>query len=422
MGGKLKTNLSVVDKFVGGRNVFILTPYKFYEFLLILIWGRYFIIDYAKVVLTKIPVLRLLSGWIILFIFFLCVCISLQYITKTITKSDTVVFIIMMFIYIFNILIFPLNEEYLYEKMDFLWLSSIPLYFIGIRFDVNKEINILKDISILNICAQWIYMLFFGTAMSTVASLYEGNMDAAYKILPHICLVLLFTLKKPNIINVITSVLGFLYVVSSGTRGAMLCMLVFIALYLAIFKEYKRPWLAYSMLAVVVAFILKMFDVIVSFLENFANNIGMSIRIFDKLANGDFFKSSGRNEIQDTLLKAISQKPFGGYGIGGDHTIAGSYAHNIIIEFWVSFGVVLGTALLLWLMFIILNAFKKTLYENEKGLILVLVCACFMKLFLSGTYLDETYFFFMIGICMGVIRRYKRAKYHDIVGVQQKAL
>lgn len=251
--------------------------------------------------------------------------------------------------------------------------------------------------------------------MSMTASLYEGDMDSAYKILPHVCLVLLFTLKKPDVINIVVSALGFLYVVSCGSRGAMLCMLIFIAVYLATFKEYKRPWIAYGVLTALVVFIYNSIEAAISVLSEFANKIGMSTRIFAKLANGEFLQSSGRDTIRETLLKAIAEKPLLGYGIGGDHALAGSYAHNIVIEFWVSFGVLIGTVLLLWLLFIIIDALRKVANEDEKGLILVFVCSCLMKLFLSGTYLGETYFFFMIGLCVGVTRRYRRARNNRVM-------
>jgi hypothetical protein len=108
-------------------------------------------------------------------------------------------------------------------------------------------------------------------------------------------------------------------------------------------------------------------------------------------------------------MQAVSNNWFG-YGIAGDRAIVGAYAHNILIELWVSFGVIVGTALFIVpVFFTVLLLIKKSRYNTaEDSFILVLISSCYVKLFLSGTYLTESFLFLLIGVLISEYRISKR--------------
>ena len=85
--------------------------------------------------------------------------------------------------------------------------------------------------------------------------------------------------------------------------------------------------------------------------------------------------------------------------------IIGIYAHNLLIELWVEFGLIIGTVLLLSLVITLWRAYINSNSEVEKGIIITMLCASFFKMFLSGSYIDEGPIFLLIGLCVGVIRK-----------------
>ena len=149
------------------------------------------------------------------------------------------------------------------------------------------------------------------------------------------------------------------------------------------------------------------FDWIMLQLNNISMRLGLSIRIFSKYIEGDFFGSSGRDIISRTLLVAIKEKFVFGYGIGADRVLSGtgSYAHNIVLEFFVSFGVMFGSVFMIALFIVVLFGLKKSSSNEKKGLILILLFSSLLKLFLSSSYLYEANLFFLIGVCIQTIRK-----------------
>jgi hypothetical protein len=155
--------------------------------------------------------------------------------------------------------------------------------------------------------------------------------------------------------------------------------------------------------------IIFFYDEIIRLFLMLIQKMGMSTRIIDMLISGDILESSGRNILQEQLMQAVSNNWFG-YGIAGDRAIVGAYAHNILIELWVSFGVIVGTALFIVpVFFTVLLLIKKSRYNTaEDSFILVLISSCYVKLFLSGTYLTESFLFLLIGVLISEYRISKR--------------
>lgn len=90
--------------------------------------------------------------------------------------------------------------------------------------------------------------------------------------------------------------------------------------------------------------------------------------------------------------------------------MVGVYAHNIALELWVEFGVIIGTIVLVALIVTFLRGYLCSTSSAEKGLIIVLICSSFLKLFLSGSFMDDRWFFALIGLCVGAIRKSKYKK------------
>ena len=192
-----------------------------------------------------------------------------------------------------------------------------------------------------------------------------------------------------------------------GTRGAALILLINIAWNLVMGQTSRKTITRIIVLCCGVAAFLasSLYDSAILWMYKMAQRFGLSIRVFDKLLQGVQMGSSGRDVLQEKLLASIREHLFLGTGLSSDRLIAGTYAHNIAIEFWVDFGVFIGSVLLIAVVFIMCRGFFLSKDNNEKGLVMTLICAGFMKLLFSGSYLSHALFFLMLGVCVGVSRK-----------------
>ena len=89
-------------------------------------------------------------------------------------------------------------------------------------------------------------------------------------------------------------------------------------------------------------------------------------RIIEKILSAEFLEGSGRNMVHEKVLSAISEKPVLGYGFLGDSGFQnGGYPHNLFLELWVQFGVVIGSILVALVFYLFIKSFimKKNVRE-----------------------------------------------------------
>ena len=198
--------------------------------------------------------------------------------------------------------------------------------------------------------------------MNNITSTF-GEMGAAYSILPHMCLIFYYILKKANVINITVFIAGIVMMFSLGNRGSIGCLAVFIVLTLLFIYRKAHPL---ALAAVIIGFIIviatPLFDIIFEWMYDFAVDNGLSTRIFDKFTEGELSDDSGRSAIQSIIKSAIWESPFFGKGIMGDRVLIGGYAHNIVLELMCDFGIILGFGLF----GAILIIFIKAVLVNKK--------------------------------------------------------
>ncbi len=400
-------NSSVYIKSLKNKKNLIYSPL---EILFSLIWIKDIILSYVKGVILKLPVVNNIAEFFIPVLISFFVILSVPEFLKKIKLSDFMFYITIVLICILNFFIFPDNQNVLLKIIPTFLLFVVPMYFIGTSIDFKRVYKLLYWLSVFTIFTRFLYSLTFEKAMSEVESLYVGNMMASYQLLPHVCVVVLAFFNKPNVINIISSVIGIIFIFSFGSRGPLVCLAVLVILYLLFFKKYKRPLLVYTSIITAGGLLFVFFDRLLMWFYNISLKLGLSVRIFAKFFEGDFFVSSSRNRIIELLFEKISQKPVLGYGIAGDRTIIGGYSHNLAVELWVSFGIIIGTILIGALFFICIRALMKSKRNSIDNMaILLLICCGLINLFISGSYLSAPYLFLLIGLCIAVFRKNKNS-------------
>jgi len=375
------------------------------ELLIALAWASP-ILGYVKAIVLRLPFGEVFGEILVPIIFFVLLCMSFSYLSKFFRGSDFLFVLLLFTGYLLQYILFPANEEVLDEYFLPLFLTVIPMFFIGVAIDIKDIFKLFYILSIVCVLLQAINTLFFETTERLSDFEDRAQMYEAYKLLPHVVFCFWGWLKKFNVFSLLVSLLGLFLLFSFGSRGPVACVLLFVALYVLLFKLFKGKIIVVLLLGILAAVIVLYSDVIMLALQNLLSQLGLNIRIIRLLTEGEsaIIDSSGRDELSEILIRQLDITPIFGHGIGGTWKFIGAYSHSIILDFLISFGLIPGMLLLLSILYIIIKGYRACKTVEEKGFLLVLIC-CFAKLFISYTFLSDPSWTLLLGYCVGVIRR-----------------
>ena len=392
------------------NNKLTLKSQNIFCFLVLWIWVQDILLQYVRAVIMRMPIIGGYSDVILTIVFALIIAFSLP--CFRININDLILIFAIVAVFALEYLFYKDGTAYLSRYLVSFIVKILPLYFVGTNLynATNKEkiVYYMYLASTITLLTAIVYRFTFADAMSDAVSKYVGDMDFAYKLLPHCCLIAYYAVKKTNLLNLICAIIGGLYLLMLGTRGAALLYLALFAFLLITGRTSKKVVVRTVVIFGIVGGFLASpwYNTAVLWMYHKAQQFGLSIRIFDKLMSGEFTASGGRDTIKEILLVALKENPYVGYGICSDRVLAGNYAHNLALELWVEFGVIVGTAILVLTVVAILRGYRAANGEI-KALILALTFASFFKLFLSGSYLDERLLMLLLGLCVCSIRKSK---------------
>lgn len=383
-----------------------------FEFLIWMIWMNDILLRYIRAAIMRIPIIGEFPDYVIM-IFYICIIIVVFY-TKQIKIQikDLLFLLVILGIFFIDALLRGYDNEYLYKYYLDFPLKTLSLYIVGVSLTSHRNeddiIRHLYYISLVTVPISFMYQIIFAGGMSETFSKFQGDMSLAYNLLPHCCLIAYFAKKNSNIINIMSTIFAVFYLFSLGSRGPILILLMLIVFLILSGKSIeKRICYTLSIIGLFVVFIKSSYyDKVVLWMYDLTQNLGLSVRIFDKLlVEKQILNSSGRDVLATNLFESVKNNLFIGTGICSDRMIVGVYAHNIVLELWVEFGIIFGTLIFVGLVFVLIRGYLSSIKNYEKGFILALFFSSFLKLFLSGSYFDEKFLFLLLGVSVGSIRK-----------------
>ena len=333
--------------------------------------------------------------------------LGLSYILKKSKSGDFLFYVSFFFLYLFSLLISGGEQNsYLIENAYLILFITAPMYFVGINAKPNKIFNLLYLLSALCIIGE----LFFSVLFQPERDYAGDQISRAYSLLPHVCMATYYVFKKPGILSAGIALMGLFSMMTFGSRGAILSYFIFLIVYLLLnFKSNKKALAVALFVAVAIIYFI---EPIMQFIFSYAADFNMSTRIIDKVTEGEFGQSEGRDVIRIYLLNILKDNPLQFRGIAGDCIGWVNYAHNIIIELCFDFGVVLGSLMFLLIIGHIFRGFAKAQDPISKGFLLVVVCGSFLEQFFGGPLQTSFGFFFLMGFCTQQIRESKSKPYY----------
>ena len=372
-------------------------------YLCCFIWANV-VLQYFYATILHIGPISFLSTWIGPCVATLLIIGAIPYFLKKVTSTVYILFFCSLILYLLNYQIYPENTAGL-NRYSSMFYAALPMIFIGVCIEIRKVEKLFYYISVINIISCSFYFLFYAQSASYSGSAITGeghNMGASYNILPHVIYATWQMYKKRTIVKIALSVMGFLLIASFGTRGPLVCFIVFNAFYLLLIKRYNNPIKAKFIVLFISVNIIVFLTQIMSFLGELVVNIGMSDRIFQIALDGNFIggESSGDERlyfIEVIKSMIINATDFWGFGLAGCDRIIGIYPHNIWIEILFSFGIIPGVILMTILLYRIIKKFFISKNETTRCFLALLLCSSILKLCFSFTFLTDPYFFMLIG-------------------------
>lgn len=332
-------------------------------------------------------------------LYLVAVVMAIPLIVRRQTLFTLISFLTITILFLVTIVSGSDGAVYAASNIKIYFLTFFPFIFIGLAIrdfeDLDKTLNIITRIVI---CASviWIAIIVFNVNRG----IRVAYMGISYYVLPSCLLRTYYYFRDKGYANFIWMIISLLCHVIWGTRGPVLFAFLFVALcVLWNNKNKKRTAVKFVILfSVVTVVYINFFKIL-----NWANNIFISMG----LKNGGIIRLLTGTDITDGRVDLIKQAlpyinehfVFGG-GIYCDRFLLNGYVHSLPIELICDFGILGGSLLFLFLLcYIIKTVFEIREFNDFRWAILwIAIIVGFAKLFLSGSYLEEPYFYFLLGL------------------------
>lgn len=396
--------MSIIQNLIQARR-FLFQPFNA---VYLIAWGA-ILLGYWRGINNHLPVLGAMTDELEWCIVLAPILLSLPRLWKRIKTSDHIFVFACLIFYLLNIQLFPQNADVLVNRLFSFSLLTLPYYYIGVTLDIKRFYNFFYYISVVAVFMCAFYELLYAQSASYTGDVdtSEYNMELAYSILPHVLMVSWRALKSFVILNIAPMLLGLMLLLSFGTRGPVICAIVFIVIYLLFIRPSKYQKTMRIITVACAVYAMSFLDQFMTFMQLMTFQLGMSTRIFDKYFEGELEESSGRDYIRETLLRELSiDNSLFGHGVLGSYPYVNTYPHNIVLEFLFSFGWVWGIAILFCIVYIIAKMLINT-HQCEINVTfgIILVIASILKLCFSSTFVDDALLFMLLGYCVNSSRK-----------------
>lgn len=237
----------------------------------------------------------------------------------------------------------------------------------------------------------------------------------AYSALPAVLIFIDAAFDRRAALNGLLALLAGLVMLSAGARGPLVVAAIFAAgrIVLKARASTKATVLVATVGVAATAWMWRVFESALGVLHDFLTRVGLSTRVTGRLLNGTLFEDRARRSLVEHSLDLIAEHPFTGIGMSNDRPILagrmgaavdsealGWYPHNLVLELWVQFGIVLGTFLTLLLLVAVLRAVFASSDSQRGPLVLFFVGIGLLPLLFSASYLSWPPFFGLVGLCL----------------------
>ena len=352
-----------------------------------------------------------------LFIYGIYLVIVLLSLKTILARSRPLPYIVISFLVLGYLITFLLNsyydEYFINVGIDFLALSA-PWLFAAYAVRDYKQFKKYLYISALIILLSYVANLFLFS--NDLLGSHSYQQYYAYLLLPAALIFLDALYDKKRLSIFVFFILAFLFIISMGARGPVVCVVLYILLkIIANYKMKTKKTVYFSAFLALLGLVTYIFfyDILAKLLLIFVN-YNLSTRIIAGLMEGNFFKDNARIQLIAYSVDLLKEKPLFGVGLGYDRIlladkmgsanilseIVGWYPHNIFLEILLHFGLFFGSVAILFMIRVLYISIFKNANKYAVDTICIFMGVGFFPLLFSGSYITSPEFFALIGFCL----------------------
>ncbi len=319
-------------------------------------------------------------------------------------KSDILSLLIIFFIYTF--LYFVSTD---YAKKEFFTTNMRIIYFYYIPFSIFF-ISHIKRWDILFTEKKFIVISDMILIISFLTRTLNDTIDYmvfSYNILPLCGIIAVTIIKFENKRQIIFIILSIVELMLFGSRGALIWLLICgMLLYLSTFirsfnskKEFYK-----KIISITLVFIASLFFITYIIPKAVQSSFGNTSYILRRIKGGNVTESEARLSIYKTSLEHIKNNGININGLFYDRTVLpkNMYAHNLVLESYLSFGLLFGTFILLAFIYMILRTIKKS-HNIYSYATIYFITIFLLRYFVSGSAFSEGKFIIFIAFLYSII-------------------
>lgn len=318
--------------------------------------------------------------------------------------------------------LFPEVEVYATENNIRFIFTCVPLYLIGRTFDKNTSTTLFVAIAYIGLFLEILFLYVFGMEHDAEGNERTRMMSRAYIFLPFLLILIWNAIERREILNFFAPIIGIFILFAMGTRGPVICLVFFIAVYLLLFKKFKHNTFVKTIIILMAAVFNFFSTQILMAASVLSASFGLSTRAFDSVLEHqmtNFEDSSGRDDLFGNIMDYIGKHDLLFNAELYCDRIAsgqGTYAHNLEIELLCDFGYIGSGIIIILLLYLIYRAFRGVWETHIAPLLFVFFCSSIMQLQFSGSFLLSGIFWLFLGMCF-TMKSYNKVK-HNLIGQQ----
>ena len=341
------------------------------------------------------------NGSVIWLITILGIIISF-FINRKIDKSYLFFLITSLILILLNILIVEYSSLVISELFEFIKFGLIPLYLSSNKFDYDSFVDYWYKFSIVNFV---ILVYYIPNVINNKLNYMVFGISLVYAFVGFI--TYFYIKNKYKVLNLIIVIIIVILIFIFGNRSSLLICLsiwLFMKLY-NIRNSFKKVISLFIMITISIVAYINIFNILKG-INIFLQKMGIhsySISKYIMAIDNGFIKStSGREELAKLSIDIIKSNPLKPHGLKYFTYFTGRiYPHNLILDLSIVFGL-LGAIFIIG--FLIYLIFKSKYIKNESFKIILseIIVLEFLWLFFSGTFIEESIFWIIIGVLMQI--------------------
>jgi O-antigen ligase len=360
---------------------------------------QYLILTYFSLIHTSIGARIQLTSKIIVGIFYL---IALPFVLKRNKVFFFLSYLVSAFVFLLTYIIFPKNVPYIQSNLFSHFFIALPSLIYAFSINDFRELRKMMKNAGFGV-------FIIGTLISVLVFLGKSSVGSYSMSLSYYMLLplLIYTDKffnRINLIDLLIVVISLIIILGLGSRGALLCYLVFLFYRFVFIKEQltSKKLLIYLIVFFGGLNFLLFYKQILRLIYDLLLSFNIRSRTLSLFIQSGIYLS-GREDLYSIIIRQISENPFLGIGLFGDRIFIGGYSHNIFLEIWAHFGLLFGSVLIILLLTIIYQVLINEKNKKTANLMSIWFSIGFIHLLVSSTYVTDFRFFIFLGLSLNLI-------------------